>query len=324
MKSSTFLNWRITISVIGFALICLMMPRVWAADAQRTIPLGESTITVGYTNYADQVATTGLAKALLEKLGYKVETVAATIGIAFEGVASGNTDVDFNAWLPTTHGAYWKKYQGKLVDLGSLYGPTRLGFAIPDYIPKDVLNSIEDLKKPEVKEKLDKTLTGIGAGAGMMRLIRDEVLGAYDLSDYTLLSSSGPAMTAALSRAIDRQEWIVVTSWTPHWMWARWDLRYLEDPKSAFGEGDQVHMFAAQGFRERFPRAAAFIENFHVPVEDVEMIMYKINKLVDNGTDSSEASAVAANAYIENHPDLVAKWLQLEPRSAGVKNDQDG
>ena len=36
--------------------------------------------------------------------------------------------------------------------------------------------------------------------------------------DYRLMISSGPAMTALLKKAIDKKEWIVVTGWTPHWM----------------------------------------------------------------------------------------------------------
>jgi len=134
--------WKTSIAVTGLLAGGLILSTAVAAQAEYSAPLGESTITVGYTNYADQVATTGLAKQMLQKIGYKVDTTGATIGIAFEGVASGQTDIDFNAWLPVTHGAYWKKYRGKLVDLGVLYGPTRLGFAVPDYIPEDVLSSI--------------------------------------------------------------------------------------------------------------------------------------------------------------------------------------
>lgn len=324
MKSSTLLNWRITIGVIGFVLLCLVVPRLWAADtqdAQRTIPLGESVIKIGLTNYADQLATTALAEQLLERLGYEVETTRSTIGIAFAGVAFGDTDINFNAWLPTTHGAYFEKYRDELVDLGVLYGPTRMGFAVPGYIPEDVLSTIGDLKKPEVKERIDATLTGIGAGAGLMNRVRTKVLDAYDLSDYTLLTSSGPAMTAALSRAIEENEWIVVTSWTPHWMWARWDVRYLKDPKGAFGKGDQVHVIAAPGFSQRFPRAAAFVDGFHIPVEDVELIMNKAAEL-DSSGDVENPNAVAAKKYMENHPEMVEQWLQLEQSSAGTKSDQ--
>ena len=49
--------------------------------------------------------------------------------------------------------------------------------------------------------------------------------------------SSGPAMTALLKKAIDKKEWIVVTGWTPHWMFDRFRLRVLEDSRNVYGEG---------------------------------------------------------------------------------------
>ena len=53
-------------------------------------------------------------------------------------------------------------------------------------------------------------------------------------------------MTAALRRAARRDEWIVVTGWSPHWMFAKWKLRYLEDPKGVLGGLERVHALEAQ------------------------------------------------------------------------------
>ncbi|UZP80807.1 glycine betaine ABC transporter substrate-binding protein [Paenibacillus polymyxa] len=40
----------------------------------------------------------------------------------------------------------------------------------------------------------------------------------YGLSDWKLLESSGAAMTATLDKDIKAKQPIVVTGWTPHWM----------------------------------------------------------------------------------------------------------
>src|SRR5699024_1880125 len=142
----------------------------------------------------------------------------------------------------------------------AVYEPTTQGWAIPDYIPEDELSSIEDLKKPEVREKLDGIITGISAGAGLMK-DSEKVMEAYDMADagYSLRSSSEAAMATALSRAIDRDEWIVVTSWSPHWMWQRFELRYLDEPENVFGDAGKVHAIGTSGFDERFPRATALL-----------------------------------------------------------------
>ena len=42
-------------------------------------------------------------------------------------------------------------------------------------------------------------------------------------------------MTVALGQAIKSMNHIVITGWTPHWMFAKYDLKYLEDPKKSDG-----------------------------------------------------------------------------------------
>ncbi len=79
------------------------------------------------------------------------------------------------------------------------------------------------------------------AGAGIMKT-SEQVLEKYDL-DFKLLASSGPAMTASLKDAIRRKKWIVVTGWRPHWMFGRWDLRFLEqDPDKTVWKEGNIHI----------------------------------------------------------------------------------
>mgnify|MGYP000547397806 FL=1 len=82
------------------------------------------------------------------------------------------------------------------------------------------------------KKNYGGEIIGIDAGAGIMHAA-DMAIEKYNL-DYKLLESSGPAMTAVLKRAIDEHQWIVVTGWTPHWMFTRFKLKFLEDPKGIF------------------------------------------------------------------------------------------
>src|SRR3546814_9098656 len=99
----------------------------------------------------------------------------------------------------------------------------------------------------------------IDPGAGLMRLSKDAVE-EYGLDDYELVSASGAAMTAALERAVKRKEWIVVTGWSPHWMFGAHELRYLEDPKGVLGGQEHIDVIARKGFYQDHPEVGAFLE----------------------------------------------------------------
>lgn len=290
---------KVTRALSGMlAAAILTLPIIAATPAQAA---EEKPVRIGWTAWSDAEAVTNIAKQVLEqRLGYKVELVMTDIGLQYQGVAKGNLDVMLMAWLPITHSGYWQKLSGDLVNLGTIYDNTKLGWAVPAYIPESEVKSIEDLKKPEVQKKLKGQIQGIDPGAGLMKASEGAVK-VYGLNDYQLLSASDAAMVTALDRAIKRNEWIVVTTWTPHWMFSKYKLRYLQDPKLALGSAEAVHALSRKGFEQDFKKAAAFLKNFKIPLADLEGIMFRAK-------DSSYEKE--ATAYIKSHPDLVEKWLK--------------
>lgn len=261
----------------------------------------QKTLRIGWTAWSDAEAVTNIAKQLLEqRLGYKVELVMTDIGLQYQGVAKGDLDVMLMAWLPVTHSGYWQKLSGELVNLGALYSNAKLGWAVPAYVPESELKTLADLTKPEVSKKLKGQIQGIDPGAGLMKA-SEAAMRTYGLKDYQLLSASDAAMVVSLDRAIKRNEWIVVTTWTPHWMFSKYKLRYLEDPKQALGGSESIHALSRKGFEKDFPKAAAFIKNFKIPLADLEGIMFRAN-------DSSYEKEAAA--YIKANPEMVDKWLK--------------
>ena len=53
----------------------------------------------------------------------------------------------------------------------------------------------------------------------------------YGLDHWTLVEGSSAAMVAELKKAYDAEKPIIVTGWSPHWMFSSFDLKYLDDPK---------------------------------------------------------------------------------------------
>ena len=260
----------------------------------------EKSINIGWTAWSDAEAVTKLAKAVIEeRFGYKVELTMADIGIQYQGIASGKLDAMLMSWQPLTHKPYLDKVGKDIVDLGPLYTRARLGWVVPDYIPVDQVKSIEDLKKPEVQKQLGGRIQGIDPGSGLMQA-SEKALKTYDLKGMQLVSASDAAMLAALERAMKRNEWIVVTSWSPHWMFANWKLRYLEDPKGALGGLESVNAIVRKGFYQDHPEVFEFLNRMVLPIGDLEAMMQEARqtsyeKAVDN--------------YIKNNKARIDYWV---------------
>ncbi|KAB1440745.1 glycine betaine ABC transporter substrate-binding protein [Candidatus Galacturonibacter soehngenii] len=256
----------------------------------------KKTVKLAYVNWAEGIAMTNLAAAILEeKMGYTVERTMADVAPVFTSVASGNTDAFLDVWLPVTHEEYMKKYGEDLVDLGTVYENAMLGLVVPSYVDID---SIEQLN--ENKELFGGEIVGIDAGAGLMEATQ-KAMEAYEL-DYHLLTGSGTTMTAALSKAIDVGNPIVVTGWAPHWKFARWDLKVLEDSKKIFGDVENIHIVTRKGLEEDLPEVVAFLKNFKLTDEELGDLMGVIE---DDGGEPFEI----AKAWMKDHDELIQSFL---------------
>ncbi|GAA3910281.1 hypothetical protein GCM10022228_21480 [Halomonas cibimaris] len=266
-----------------------------ALSAESAYAEDRGTINLSYVEWASTVASTEVMKVVLEQAGYTVETSSLSAAAMWQSVATGDTDAFLAGWLPATHEDYYAKLKDDLVDVGANLEGAKLGMVVPEY--SDV-NSIADMN--DHADSFKGKITGIDPGAGVMRLT-EKTIEEYDL-DYDLVSGSGATMTAALKSAIDNNENIAVTGWTPHWMLARWDLKFLDDPKGTYGSTEQIHTIARQGLEEDMPRAYAILEAFKWSSDDMNEVM-----LMQEGSDDPYE---AARTWVENNPETVSEWLK--------------
>jgi glycine betaine/proline transport system substrate-binding protein len=259
-------------------------------------------IKISLANWADTQAVTYTAKYVLEtKLQQPVTLIVADLGIQFQGVARGDVDLMLGAWLPVTHAAYYARFKNEMDDLGVIYTGAKIGWAVPDYVPESEVSSIADLNKPEVKSKLNATIQGIEPGAGEM-VASEKAMKDYDLAGYNLIRASEAGMLTAVSRAYQSKSWIVATVWSPHWLWQKYKMRYLKDPKGVLGGDEQIRGFASKQFAQKYPRANTFIRHYKLTLSDVEAI-----ELDGNATNDWNA---AAKKFVDSHPEKVKAWLQ--------------
>lgn len=148
-------------------------------------------------------------------------------------------------------------------------------------------------------EQVNYAITGIESGAGVMDA-SENALVEYELDGWEVKASSSGAMATALGEAIDKEEPIIVTGWTPHWKFAEYDLKYLEDPKGVFGGEETINTIVRHGFEEDVPNAYEILDNFNWTTSDMEEIMLEI-------ADDVPEEEAAAN-WIEKNTDKVATW----------------
>ncbi|MFK3910394.1 glycine betaine ABC transporter substrate-binding protein [Pseudomonas monteilii] len=254
-------------------------------------------VSIGYVDgWSDSVATTHVAAEVIkQKLGYDVDLKPVATGIMWQGVATGKLDAMLSAWLPVTHGEYWAKNKDKVVDYGANFKEARIGLIVPEYVKA---TSVADLKgSDEFKQKI----VGIDAGSGVM-LKTDQAIKDYDLTGYKLQASSGAAMTSELGRAYAKHQPIVVTGWVPHWMFAKWKLKFLDDPKGVYGAAETVNSIGSKELEGKAPEVAQFLRKFSWQSKDeIGEVMLAIQE--------GAKPEAAAKDWVAKHPERVKEWV---------------
>jgi glycine betaine/proline transport system substrate-binding protein len=256
------------------------------------------TVKIAYPNWAEGIAMTNLMAAVLEEeMGYDVELTTADPGVIYSAVAAGDQDLFLDAWLPNTHEPYWEEYGDQLESLGTTFGNAITGLVVPTYMQVD---SIDQLNS--IASDLDNKIIGIGTGAGIYRAT-NAAINEYDL-ELVQVSSSGPAMTAALGDAIENNEPIVITGWKPHWMFGRYDLKVLDDPLGVYPI-DGCRKVARPGFQQDMPEVAELMLNFTMTEEQLLDLMLAID-------DSDADPRDVASDWMRSNQPVVDSWI---PRS---------
>ncbi len=275
-------------------ILASMMMLGVAMNMQSCAPEEES-VELGYVLWDCANASTHTMAALIEdELGKEVNVTSVDAGPMWMGIARGDFDGMVTAWLPGTHASYWEQTQDDVENLGANLDGARIGLVVPSYVEA---NSIDELN--DYVDEFGGEITGIDPGAGIMAAT-EEAIEAYDL-DFNLLSGSDAAMTAALERAIDREEWIIVTGWTPHWKFGSYDLKYLEDPQLVYGDAEHIATIVTPDLQQRHPDVYHLLDNFYWTSEQIAEVM----GYIEDGMDPMDA----ARTWISDNREVVNNWL---------------
>ncbi len=169
-------------------------------------------------------------------------------------------------------------------------------------------NNTDETTGTDYSEELDYTIIGIEPGAGAMGLTSDALEEYENLDGWTLLDSSTAGMLIELGEAIDKEEPIVIVGWNPHWKFASYDLKYLEDPKGIFGEVESINTIVRTDLQEDMPNAYEIFDRFYWEPADMEAVMFAAQ-------DSSFEEA--AEKWVQDNQDKVNEWTDGIEKSDG-------
>lgn len=158
-----------------------------------------------------------------------------------------------------------------------------------------------------ISEEMKYTITGLEPGAGQTEL-NDQAIAAYaNLKGWEQETSSTGAMLSALDQAIKDEKPIMITAWSPHYMFAKWDLKYLEDPEGIFGEEQHATTIVRKGLEEELPNASTLLDRFYFEVPDIESALL-------TATEEELELDVVAQQWVDENPEAVAEWTEgVEP-----------
>jgi glycine betaine/proline transport system substrate-binding protein len=276
---------------------------LWAGAVSAMVTLSASaiadtkpTLKLGYVEgWDDSVATSNVAARVIEKkLGYHVQLVPVAAGImARRGARRPRRDA---VGVAARHARLLLE---RIQDEGRR--PRRELSGREDRPDRSGLREGEDIDDLNAeKSSFGGRIVGIDAGAGVMRKT-DEAIKSYGLS-YTLMPSSGSAMTAELSRSVGANKPVIVTGWAPHWMFAKWKLRFLDDPKKVFGGAEHVDSVVNPQLETKAKPVVAFLKKFQWKPGEIDSVMLAIQ----NGSKPD----AAADAWIAAHADRVNAWTE--------------
>ncbi|GGD10170.1 glycine betaine ABC transporter substrate-binding protein [Pontibacillus salipaludis] len=290
-------KWKKSWSMMLVIMIMAVLTACGSTEEAGGEEKADKKISIGQVSWAENIAVTNMWKVILEDKGYDVKLTNLNMGSTMAALKSGDLDASLEIWLPVQDANYLESYQDTVnFSDATWYDNAKVGLVVPAYM-EDV-NSIEDLN--EHKEKFEGNIVGLDPGAGTME-VTEQLIKDYDLN-YVLQSSSEPAMLAEIGEAIKDKQPIVAPLWSPHWIFSKYDLKFLEDPKKVYGGIEKIHHATRLGFAEDYPEVKEWFKNW-------KMNDQQIGELI-NVVENSEEPIDGARKWVEENQDLIGEWVK--------------
>jgi glycine betaine/proline transport system substrate-binding protein len=290
-------------------------------------------------------------RVLLEELGYDVQPAQAVSNpIFYQAVTQGDVDYWANGWFPIHNGQVPRNFEenasrvGTIVDNGAIQG-----YLVDKASAEEFdITSLEDFKRPEVKEAFDANGDGkadLGAcppGWGCEQVISHH-MDAYDLHDHVNDITAGySAMFADVVARYRNGEPVLYYTWTPNFTIQQLvpgeDVVWINVPETIPSEAQEgleeamtisgvegavtdpvamgfvandIQAVANDEFLAENPAAERLFELIEIDLADVSEMTVRISE----GENSEREIEAMASEWIDANRSEVDSWLE-EARAA--------
>ncbi|WP_394171730.1 glycine betaine ABC transporter substrate-binding protein [Guptibacillus hwajinpoensis] len=257
----------------------------------------DKTLSIGQISWAENIAVTNMWKVILEDKGYDVEFNYLNMGSTMTALDSGDLDASLEVWLPVQDANYLEEYQDTVnFSDATWFDNAKVGLVVPTYL--EDINSVKDLN--EHKEMFNSEIVGFDPGAGTME-VTEQLIKDYNL-DFELVPSSESAMLAEIKKAVKDEEPIVAPLWSPHWVFSKYDLKFLEDSQNTYGGVEKIHHATRQGFEKDYPEVSKWFKNWKMNDQQVAELIHYV--------ESSDEPVDGARKWVKENQDLINEWVK--------------
>lgn len=233
------------------------------------------------------------------------------------GLKRGDLDVLPEVNLPNQQ-TFADQAKSTTTLLSETYGGATQGWFVPKYLvatggAAEGLTSISQLSQKKWADKVGGTL--YDADPGWVTTTENAArIKAFDLK-LKHQTSSEAALIAQLKRAYERKQPILLYFYHPHWLFTKYDLVQLKEPKpytsTCFIKGGPsdcaiptlaAWIAARKDLATRAPKFYAALKNVSIPLADIESLLAKS----ENGTSAS----TLAQQWVSAHKSEVDQWVK--------------
>lgn len=229
-----------------------------------------------------------IAKKMLEREGVEVIIKPYDLKNIYDQLTLGKVDLFLDVW-DNSHNVY--TYQlDQLEDLGVLYEGARIGMAVPTYMHIDSLNqcAADSSVFGNIFYTLEKS-AGVTIAA-------KTVFKSYGM-EPVIVELSERELMEHLGLLVAKKKPFLVAAWTPHWMFARYDLKYIADSTATFNPNINIHMYARAGFKNTFTDEQKVLRNLKFSKAQIDELL----ELTRGVKDDKKFQALIYD-WMKNHP----------------------